>query len=127
MGYIKPPDGECSEMFIDSLMGGGGPHIDCNCGIWHVAVDSEYLYDDSVGPESAVLKHHHDVDFVSYVELDGKIFCRECVGCRKYVNKYEQFFWNNRSIFRRYLKTRVDQEKSWADQEHLLNILSDIK
>lgn len=24
MGYIKPPDGECSDMFMDSFIGGGG-------------------------------------------------------------------------------------------------------
>ena len=127
MGYTRPPNGECSSMFMDSFMGGGGAHIDCHCGIWHVAIDSEYLYEDNPPPESERVKHHHDVDAVTYFDLDGKIFCRECVGCRKFVLKYEDFFWNNRQDFRRYLKTRVDQEKAWADQEHLLNILSDIK
>jgi hypothetical protein len=30
-------------------------------------------------------------------------------------------------MIRRYLKIRIDQEKAWADQEHTLNILADIK
>ena len=75
MGYILPLNGECSDMFMDSFMGGGGPHIDCHCGIWQVAIDSEYLYEDNPPLESDTVNHHHGVDAVTYFELDGKFFC----------------------------------------------------
>jgi hypothetical protein len=58
--------------------------------------------------------------------VDGITFVRGCNGCEERLGKYERFIWENRDTIRRYLKTRIDQEKAWADQEHLLNTLADI-
>ncbi len=49
-----------------------------------------------------------------------------CEGCAKKLARYERFIWSNRDSIRRYLKTRIDQEKMWADQEASLNVLAGI-
>lgn len=106
MQYTKPTD-KASQMMRDAAMGGGGPWAHCSCGKDH-SVDNE------------------DLDCLHYSELDGQIFVDDCEGCQKKLFKYENFIWNNRDTIRRYLKTRIDQEKAWADQEDILNKLAGI-
>lgn len=128
MNYTMPKNEEhCTEMFSDSIMGGAGTWVECQCGIDHYAVDSEYNDEDYSAPdESDTVRHHFFCDGISYGNLDGQIFVWECDGCKKKLKRYEDFIWNSRSEIRRYLKTRIDQEKVWADQEHLLNTLAGI-
>lgn len=106
--YTKGSDGEASDMMWDACMGGGGPWVHCSCGIDHSRTDEEF---DELGG-------------FGYVELGGLVFVHGCDGCSDRLSKYESFIWENRNSIRRYLKIRIDQEKAWADQEHLLNILA---
>lgn len=104
-------DGDtASDMMWDAAVGGGGPWVHCSCGIDHSMTDQEFQEDNYNG--------------FGYVELDGLTFVHGCAGCEKRLGKYERFIWNNRDTIRRYLKTRIDQEKAWADQEDLLNKLA---
>lgn len=106
-----PKDGNASNMMWDAGLGGGGPWVHCSCGKDHsIPEDDEDCY-----------------DMFEYIELDGQLFVYDCEGCAKKLARYENFIWRNRDTIRRYLKIRIDQEKAWADQEHLLNTLADIK
>ena len=97
----------------DSGLGGGGPWVHCSCGKDHsVPCDEDGDYNSE--------------DSFEYIELDGQLFVYECEGCEKKLLKYEFFIWKNRDMIRRYLKTRIDQEKKWADQEHMLNQIAGI-
>jgi hypothetical protein len=112
--YTIKDDGKASQMMWDAGLGGGGPWVHCSCGKDHsVPCEGEDDYDSN--------------DCFEYIELDGQLFVYGCEGCEKKLLKYENFIWQNRNNIRRYLKIRIDQEKAWADQEHLLNILADIK
>jgi hypothetical protein len=113
--YIMPKEGQASAMMWDAGLGGGGPYVYCSCGKDHV-VEREDEDSDS----------WHDGDNFSYINLDGQIFVYECEGCSTKLAKYERFIWNNRDHIRSYLKIRIDQEKAWADQEHLINTLKGI-
>lgn len=130
MNYtFNHPEDECSEMFLDSFNGGGSAYQICRCGIEHYAVDSDYMEEEernTVPLESDKIKWHYDVDAVTYFELDNKFFVKECASCRQQLKKYEDFIWYERSGIRHYFKTRVEQEKKWADYEHLQNVLSGI-
>jgi hypothetical protein len=109
--YTKRSDNKATDMMWDAALGGGGPFAYCSCGKDHSVSDEAYEnHDDSIG----------------YVELGGLIFVQGCNGCEERLGKYERFIWENRDTIRRYLKTRIDQEKAWADQEHLLNTLANI-
>ena len=114
MQYRKTKDGTASDMMWDAGMGGGGPWVHCSCGKDHSLdpdlTDEEYDQAESFG----------------YIELDGQLFVYGCDGCSTKLAKYENFIWNNRNTIRRYLKTRIDQEKAWADQEHMLNQIAGI-
>jgi hypothetical protein len=112
MQYTSPDNGQTSDMMWDAGRGGSGPWVHCSCGIDHSITDQEFQESGYQG--------------FGYIELDGKLFVYECEGCAKKLAKYENFIWENRDHIRRYLKIRVDQEKSWAEQEHLLNVLSQI-
>lgn len=107
--YTKP-DGKASEMLWDAGQGGGGPYVHCSCGVDHSQTDEEF----------------EELGGFRYIELAGLIFVEDCEGCGKNLLRYENFIWNNRDTIRRYLKTRIDQEKAWADQEDLLNKLAGI-
>ena len=107
--YVLRHDDRATQMMWDAGLGGGGPWVHCSCGIDHsVSADED---------------EENDYDSFHYVELDGQLFVDDCDGCAEKLGKYERFIWANRDHIRKYLKTRIDQEKAWADQEHLLNIL----
>lgn len=136
MQYTLPSDGTTSKMFYDAQERAyGGVYTECRCGIQHFAVDSRYMYDNedefSVPPETNdggfPVKHHHDCDSVGHFEFLGQNFVYGCDGCSKYLRRYEDFIWAERDTIRNYLKIRIEQEKNWADQEHLKNILAGIK
>lgn len=111
MQYTKPSE-KASDMIWDAGMGGGGPWVHCSCGKDHSLTEEEYEESNYQG--------------FDYIELDGQLFVTDCEGCSKKLVKYENFIWKNRDTIRRYLKIRIDQEKAWADQEHLLNQLNGI-
>ena len=111
--YIRGENGQASEMMWDAGMGGAGPWVHCSCGQEHtLPYDEDGDFDSS--------------DMFEYIEVDGQQFVYDCDGCKTKLARYENFIWQNRDTIRRYLKTRIDQEKAWADQESLLNILANI-
>lgn len=111
--YIRGQDDQASEMMWDAGMGGGSSYVHCSCGKDHSM--AEDLTDEE-----------YDTEYFGYIELDGQTFVYGCEGCAAKLRRYENFIWNNKDTLRRYLKIRIDQEKMWADQQHLLNILADI-
>ena len=112
--YTLPLDDTASQMMWDAGIGGAGPFVYCSCGKEHtLPYDEDGDFDSS--------------DMFEYIEVDGQQFVYDCDGCRTKLVKYENFIWQNRDTIRRYLKIRIDQEKAWADQEHLLNTLADIR
>jgi hypothetical protein len=135
MQYVRPNDGTTSEMFLDAQHRCYGSfYVECRCGIQHYAVDSRYRYswedDIEVPPETTEgdfrVQHHGDCDSIGYFEFIGQMFVHGCEGCSKYLRRYEDFIWEERDTIRNYLKIRIDQEKQWADQEHIKNILAGI-
>lgn len=110
--YIKENDGKASQMMWDSGLGGAGPWVNCSCGL-----DHSVPVDDDVNEPNVMFE---------YIELDSQLFVYGCKGCEEKLLKYENFIWVNRNLIRHYLKLRIDQEKAWADQEHVLNILSGV-
>lgn len=135
MQYTLPIDGAASEMFYAAQERAyGGIYVECGCGIEHFAVDSRYAYEydeDALIPEECdtdtrKIKHHRDCDSVGHFEFVGQQFVYGCESCAKRLRKYENFIWEERDTIRNYLKIRIDQEKKWADQEHLKNILAGI-
>ena len=135
MQYTLPCDGKSSEMFWDAQdRGFGGVYVECQCGTQHYAVDSRYRAwaDTDIEPPAETnegdfkVQHHHDCDSVGHFEFIGRQFVYGCDGCSKHLRKYEDFIWQERDTIRNYLKIRIDQEKKWADQENVLNILAGI-
>ena len=107
-----------SQMMWAAGRGGGSPYVHCACGKDHsIPVEEDNDDDEYV---------YQKYDSFHYIEIDGQNFVDECEGCAKKLLKYENFIWQNRQHIRDYLKIRIDQEKSWADQEHTLNILAGI-
>ena len=111
MQYTYNDTKKASDMMWDAGLGGGGPWVHCSCGKDHSQTDEEF----------------EDLGGFGYIELDGRLFVYECDGCAKNLARYENFIWANRDHIRRYLKIRIDQEKAWAEQEHLKNILAGIE
>ena len=130
MQYTLPNDNKASEMFFDAQSCAyGGVWTECRCGISHYAADSRYLYEydsEAIPDESDTVKHHHGCDSVGHFEFIGQNFVYDCDGCSEYLRRYEDFIWAERDTIRNYLRIRIDQEKKWADQEHLKNILAGI-
>lgn len=140
MQYTLPDDDTASEMFHDAQERAyGGVYTECRCGIQHYAVDSRYIDTDNRYPwEDDIkipnetdegdfkVKHHHGCDSVGHFEFIGQNFVHGCDGCSKYLRRYEDFIWQERDTIRNYLKIRIEQEKKWADQEHLKNVLAGI-
>lgn len=110
--YTKGDGETASEMMWDAGLGGAGPYVYCSCG-------KEHSLDPDLTEEE-----YNQADSFEYIELDGQVFVYDCEGCSKKLKKYEDFIWANRNTIRRYLKTRIDQEKAWADQEKLLNTIA---
>jgi len=109
--HTKRDDTKATDIMWESARGGGGPWVHCSCGVDHSMTHEEFIKDNYNG--------------FRYIELGGNFFVEGCSGCEERLGKYERFIWNNRDTIRRYLKTRVDQEKAWADQEHMLNTLAE--
>jgi len=133
MQYVAPMDGEASDMFWDAQSRQyGAVYFECRCGIQHYAVDSRHITDEDSPIPAEVsegdfrVQHHHNCDNIISAEFVGQILVYECDGCSKFLRKYEDFIWNQRDTIRNYLKIRIDQEKLWADQEHLKNVLAGI-
>jgi hypothetical protein len=112
--YTRQNDDKASDMMWDAGMGGGGPYVHCSCG-----------KDHSLDPNLTEEEYDRSDSF-EYVELDGQLFVYDCEGCATKLARYENFIWRNKDHIRRYLKIRIDQEKAWADQQHLLNVLAGI-
>ena len=112
--YTKRSDDKATDMMWDAGLGGGGPYVYCSCGKDHSLPPD--LSDDE----------YESADCFYYIELDGMLFVFDCEGCKVKLRRYENFIWNNKDTIRRYLKIRIDQEKAWAEQQHLLNVLSGI-
>ena len=100
--YVLRDDGKPSDMFVDSLRGGGATQIECCCGKYHIAEDLEYAS-------------------IEYKTLSDQVFVTDC-SCNS-LKKYEEFIWSNRDSIRRYLRVRIDREFEWAEQERLMNLL----
>ena len=135
MQYTLPDDDKTSEMFWDAQdRAYGAVYVECRCGVQHYAVESRYLHDwdhDIIIPNETSegefpVKYHYDCDSVAHFEFVGQTVVYGCDGCSKYLRKYEDFIWQERETIRNYLKIRIDQEKKWADQENLKNILAGI-
>lgn len=110
--YTINNDTKATDMMWDAGRGGGGPHIYCSCGKDHSMTELEFEEDDYNG--------------FYYIELNGLFFVKDCPGCEERLGKYERFIWDNRDTIRQYLKIRIEQEKAWADHEHLQNVLAGI-
>jgi len=110
--YTMKQDHRASDMMWDAGLGGGGPWVHCSCGQDHSMADDESEEDGYQG--------------FGYIEMNGLQFVHGCPGCDEKLARYERFIWSNRDHIRRYLGIRIDQEKSWADQEKLLNDLAGI-
>ena len=126
-----------SKMFVNSLHGGGGSQANCHCGRVHYAPgnlrdssdEDDYqnmlnscLEEQRVDPEGVVIEYNDD--FIHYKELNGILFVVDCP-CNG-LRRYEDFIWNNRDVFRDYLKIRVEREHEWAQQELVKNKLAGI-
>lgn len=107
--YTRNKSDQASDMMWHAGMGGAGPYVYCSCG-----KDHTLPYDEEND-------NYDDSDSFEYIEMDGQLFVYGCEGCAKKLARYENFIWQHRDTIRRYLKTRIDQEKAWADQEDLLN------
>lgn len=144
MKYATSADAP-SDMFVDSLRGGGSHYMVCGCcGRTHYCPDSDNFYHNdgdrldekdayefylkealakqAADPDGVVI--HYGVDCVSAKDLYGISFVLECP-CNG-LKKYENFIWDNKDSIRRYLKCRVDQEAQWANEQLTLNKLAGI-
>lgn len=124
-------DKEASSLMQQSLdCRGGGKFVECQCGIEHYAVvlqgydDDEYDLNDV--PDESDKVQHHSYSCVTYGELNGLMFVDDCQGCKEKLRKYEDFIWNEKNTIRHYLKDRINAEKQWADEQHLLNVIAGI-
>lgn len=112
--YTRPRDGTASAMMWDSARGGYSAWVHCDCGTeWNQ-------------PEDRPEEEWSSSSWFRYVEVEGRTFVEECELCCAKLAKYEQWIWNNRELIRDYLKTRVDQQFKWAEQERLLNTIAGI-
>lgn len=132
-----------SEIFVDSLPGGGSHYMTCGyCGRDHYCPDSSSIYrgddEDDKGdyeyylqealwaqkedPDGVII--HYDEDFVAAKDLAGITFVLECP-CNG-LAKYEDFVWNNRNVIRRYLQDRIEHEYELAEAERTFNKLANI-
>lgn len=145
----KDTDTKPSEMFLDSMSEGGigSEMMTCEwCDRLHLCPDFipdlSLYWGDSLGsrekdahehklycedeykknPTGVVL--HYDCDCVVGRYLNNKLFVLTCPCNGLY--RYEEFIWSHRNTIRTYLKERIEQEASWAEQELTLNKLAGI-
>lgn len=133
IGSPTPP----SDMFVESLTGGGAHHMNCGfCGRDHFCPDSDSIYyedkDDYVkdvksrqekDPEGTIL--HFDIDGIDYKDLNGMTFVIDCP-CNG-LALYEKFIWMDRNSIRRYLEKKISHEYDLAQQELTKNKLAGIE
>lgn len=134
--YKTNPGLKPSELFLNSLQGGGSHHVNCGfCGRQHYCPDSSSLYDDDVeeynrqareehaaDPDGVIL--HLDDDYALTKDINGMAIVIDCP-CNG-LAIYENFIWTDRNSIRRYLGNRVNEEFELCKQEMTLNKLSDI-
>jgi hypothetical protein len=137
ISYKNSEVDEPSDFFVKQLMGGGGVHVTCQCGIEHYCPDTMFREDCESelipswpehceqakvdDPEHVML--HYGYDSATYNEIDGKAFVYGCTCYDEGLAKYENWIWRNRDILRGYLKARVDHEFKLAEHEKTMNIL----
>lgn len=142
MGERKYVTGDtpASDMFYNAVsgFGVGSDDLTCDfCGRLHLCPDNEYSDRDdedrasfrefcesekAKNPDGVIL--HPGIDSITGHTIDGRLYVDDCP-CNS-LYKYEQFIWNERNTIRNYLKVRIEAEKKWAEQEHLLNIVAGI-
>jgi hypothetical protein len=136
-----------SDMFVDSIgFGVGSADMECGwCGRMHLCPDTDYDppdYDDTnsikddrrwfaeycederkKNPDGVIL--HYNTDGISGKQLNGINFV---VGCPcNGLSRFETFIWQERNTIREYLKSRINQEYEWAQQEKTRNVLAGIE
>jgi hypothetical protein len=133
IGSPTPP----SDLFVDSLQGGGAHHMNCGfCGREHYCPDSDSIYEDDAqaylkeareaydaDPEGVVI--HYDDDGVESKELNGITFVVDCP-CNG-LALYEKFIWSDRDSIRRYLGSRIQRELEFYQQEQTKNVLAGLE
>lgn len=124
------PGERASIEFTGILNGGGGPQVECGfCGREHYAIDSHLLTnhimdEDEIDRYLASINHqaatspddvilHYDVTYVDYSEIDGQPIVDDCK-CNG-LRRYENFFWNNRNIFKDYMMHRKLRAQAEVD------------
>lgn len=126
-----------SQLFLDSLRGGGAHNINCGfCGREHYCPDSDSIYEDDVAeykkeareaydadPEGVVL--HYDTDAVETKDFNGMAFVIDCP-CNG-LALYEKFIWADRDSIRRYLGSRIQKELEFYQHEQTKNKLAGIE
>ena len=138
-------DKEPSELFVDSLRGGGSHYMVCGfCGRTHYCPESSNIYhndEDKEDEENAYKNYlsealeeqkkdpdgvviHYGVDTVIAKDLNGMTFVLECP-CNG-LTKYETFIWAERDSIRRFLQARIEQEAQWVREEIVKNKLMGI-
>jgi hypothetical protein len=129
-----------SDMFLNSLSSGGigSPELTCGwCDRLHLCPTAEsYTSDEDEGegwkeycekefkenPEGVVL--HWEWDSIMGHDLNGILFVDDCP-CNG-LSRYETFIWAEKDTIRKYLKTRIEQEHRWAEEQLTLNKLAGI-
>jgi hypothetical protein len=134
----RKDDRKPSDMFINAMSGFGVGSSDITCG-WcnrlHLCPDASCYQDEEDGswkeycneeyaenPEGVIL--HYDCDSVSAGEMNGIMFVYDCP-CNG-LSRYETFIWSHKDTIRNYLKSRIEQEHRWAEEQLTLNKLAGI-
>jgi len=128
----EPP----SDMFLESLNGhrSGSPHIECYCGRNHYCPDSQsYNGEDEfeleareekkLNPAGVVL--HEEYDAVMAIDMGGPVYVIDCE-CNS-LRRYEDIFWNSKSIIQSYFPKREAYEKEMAEQQLIVDKLKGIR
>jgi len=104
-----------SDEFLSALLSGSGILVDCEfCKRTHFFNDS--VQDFEEGELEDLLektqknpdKYIPHSDFIEYGRLDGKDYVLDCP-CNS-AAKYEDLFWNSRSIISAYFKARANKQ-----------------
>jgi hypothetical protein len=125
-----------SELFLNSLAGGGQIEIDCSwCNRYHMCPNTRYWDHMSYSqeayieacqnefnknPEGVIL--HYGMDGVYYRIFNDMAFPDDCP-CNG-LSYFETMIWNNRDSIENYLKVRYPQEQQWLKEEQLIEKLN---